>query len=87
MKRFDPQQVHFCPDVDAPHCVEVTIPLMIDLIRRRGREKPEHTSSPVLMVIPREGTAILTMNPGFKMAAWAPVAPASPDSRTEASMN
>jgi hypothetical protein len=41
MKRFDPQQVYFCPDVDAPHCVEVTIPLMIDLIRRRGREKPE----------------------------------------------
>jgi hypothetical protein len=58
-------RVFFHPDIDVDQSFEVTIEMMVELLRLQRDRNPKE-ASPVLLHVPKEGVGILTMNPGFK---------------------
>lgn len=63
--RFPIRNIYFVPDIDTNRCVEVTTPILVELLNKRRSDGPPEVS-PVLLTIPREGIAVVTMNPGYR---------------------
>ena len=63
--RFPIRNIYFVPNIDTNRCVEVTTPILVDLLNTWRSDGPPEVS-PVLLIIPHEGIAVVTMNPGYK---------------------